>query len=93
MIYQNIKQLLADWRAEDSNDYFVRDVKGYKFIDTGGHGYLVLGSEDNGYSQALAIARSSNYSPIINTLVFLEEDCDATEFLNKGLTNYAEVTR
>lgn len=78
---------LSTERYEDASDYTTDMVKGYHFIDTAGHGYLVLGSDDNGYSDALAIARSSNYSYILNTLVYLEEDCDAPKFLSMGFTN------
>lgn len=84
------KTMLANYRGDNLDDYSVSDVKGYVFIDTGGHGYLCLGSADNGYSDALAIARKSNYSYLLDTLVFLEEDCDATEFLNTGITNRAD---
>lgn len=80
-----IFKILADYKGEDANDYTWDEVKGYKFIDTAGHGYLVIGSDENGYSNAYTIARNSNYSYILeNGLVYLEEDCDATAFL-KGL--------
>lgn len=81
--------ILARYRGDDVKDYTVEKVKGFTFIDTAGHGYLVLGSDDNGYSDAIEIARKSNYSYILDGgLVFLEEDCDATEFLKLGLENY-----
>jgi hypothetical protein len=74
--------ILANYRGEDINDYSTTKVNDYVKIDTGGHGYLCLGSTDNGYSEALRIARASNYSYILDGgLVYLEEDCDATEFL------------
>ncbi len=78
----SISTILANYKGEDVNDYFVEEYKGYKFIDTAGHGYLCIGSDENGYSEAINIARKSNYSFILDGgLVYLEEDCDATEFL------------
>lgn len=80
--------ILARYRGDNVNDYTTTKVRDFVFIDTSGHGYLCLGSDDNGYSDALEIARKSNYSYILDGgLVFLEEDCDATEFLKLGLEN------
>jgi len=80
--------ILADYRGDAVSYYTVRKIKGYTFIDTGGHGYLVLGSDDNGYSDAIAIARASNYSYILDGgLVYLEEDEDAEKFLKLGMNN------
>lgn len=85
-------KILADHRGEDVADYSTSKIKGYVFIDTAGHGYLCLGSADNGYSDALAIARASNYSFILDGgLVFLEEDCDMPAFLKLGLDNRSKV--
>lgn len=80
---QSVK-LLADYRGEDASECFTEKVgDDFLFISTPSHGYLCLGSDDNGYSEALAIARKSNYSYILDGgLVFLEEDCDAPEFLS-----------
>lgn len=80
--------ILATYKDEDPANYFVEKVRGFSFINTAGHGYLCLGSDDNGYSDALAIARKSNYSYVLDGgLVYLEEDCDAGEFLALGLNN------
>ena len=77
-----IKQVLADYKNEDINDYNIEVFKGYNFINTAGHGYLAIGSDENGYSKAYKIAKNSNYSYILDGgIVYLEEDCDATEFL------------
>ncbi len=82
------ERILASYRGDDITDYYLENVRGYTFINTAGHGYLVLGSADNGYSDALQIARSSGYSFILEGgLVYLEEDCDAPEFLKLGLEN------
>lgn len=83
---QTLKQL-AEERQEDHADYTIDRVRGYAFVDTCGHGYLAIASEDNGYSDALAIARRSNYSYLINGIALLEEDCDANEFLKLNLSN------
>lgn len=81
--------ILATYMDEDINAYFTTKIEGYVFIRTAGHGYLCLGSDDNGYSDAIEIARSSNYSYILDGgLVYLEEDCDAPLFL-KTMKVYA----
>lgn len=84
--------ILANWRGEKATDYYTKKIKGWVFIDTPGHGYLGLGSDDNGYSDALEIARSSgSYSPILDGgLVFLEEDCDMHKFL-EVMEGYGET--
>jgi hypothetical protein len=80
--------ILAKYKDENRNDYTTENVKGYTFINTAGHGYLCLCSTDNGYSDAIEIARKSNFSYILEGgLVYLEKDCDANEFLSKNLTN------
>lgn len=82
------KTILATYKEEDVNDYSTEDYKGYLFISTAGHGYLCVRSVDNGYSDALRIARNSNYSYILDGgLVFLEEDNDLAEFLVLGMDN------
>jgi hypothetical protein len=81
-----ILRALADYKGEDIADYTTEHFKGYLFINTAGHGYLAVGSDENGYSRAYAIARNSNYSYILDGgIVYLEEDCDAPEFL-KNMT-------
>lgn len=80
--------LLATYRGENPKDYHTFKIRGYTKVSTGGHGYLCLGSTDNGYSEALDIARASGYSFILDGgLVYLEEDCDATNFLKSNLNN------
>lgn len=78
-------KLIAELRGEDPSECFTErvGVDEHLFISTPSHGFLCLGSDDNGYSEAIAIARKSIYSHILDGgLVFLEEDCDASEFLN-----------
>jgi len=76
--------LLANYRDESALDCSAEQFKGYTFINTPSHGYLCIGSDENGYSDAIAIARLSNYSYILDGgLVYLEEDCDAPKFLKK----------
>ncbi len=85
-------RVLATYRGDNVADYTTSKIKGFVFITTPGHGYLCLGSDDNGYSDALAIARSSNYSYVLDGgLVFLEEDSDAPKFLKLGLDNRSTV--
>jgi len=77
---------LALWRGEDKEDMEITDIKGYAFISTPSHGYLVIDSQSIGYSDACNIERASNYSfKSFDGLVYLEEDIDATEFLKLGL--------
>jgi len=84
----SVQTILSNVRGDNASDYNISKIKGFTFIDTPSHGYLVLGSDDNGYSDALEIARRSNYSYILDGgLCYLEEDCDATEFLALGLDN------
>lgn len=74
--------ILANYKDEDASDYNTEQFKGYTFINTAGHGYLCIGSDENGYGDAIAIARASNYSYILDGgLVYLEEDVDAPKFL------------
>lgn len=78
-----IIKMLAEYKGENASDCSARTLKGYGFIDTAGHGYLVIDSQTNGYSEAIAIARSSNFSYILDGgIVALEEDIDAFQFLN-----------
>jgi hypothetical protein len=82
----SVISILADYRSEDAKDYTVDliPVNGdiYHFINTPGHGYLAIGSDENGYSDACEIARASNYSFILDGgIVYLEEDVDAPKLL------------
>lgn len=77
--------ILADYRGENANDFNTQRIGAdeHLFISTPSHGYLCLGSDDNGYSEALEIARNSNFSFVLEGgLVYLEEDVDAPKFLN-----------
>ena len=81
----NSVQKLAGYRGEDPLDCTTELIgeDQFLFIHTPSHGYLCLGSDDNGYSEAIEIARASNYSYILDGgLVYLEEDCDAPKFLS-----------
>lgn len=84
--------ILANYKGEDVRDYNTETFKGYMFINTAGHGYLCIGSDENGYSDAIEIARgSNNYSFVLDGgLVYLEEDSDAPKFLEK-MAKYEEI--
>ena len=58
----------------------VYEMDGYMFLSTGGHGYLVVPKEDKNYGLA---CRVYEYGYMGNLAVYLEEDCEAPEFLNK----------
>lgn len=51
----------------------------YNFIPTSGHGYLVVPKGDKYYSLAKKIA---GYGYSGKLAVYLEEDCEAPEFIN-----------
>lgn len=51
--------------------------RGYNFIFTAGHGYLVVPKQDPYYSVALGIAE---YGFKGQHAVYLEEDCEASKF-------------
>ena len=82
----SILTILANYKDEDVKDYTTEKISvngdNYTFINTAGHGYLAIGSDENGYSDACEIARASNYSFILDGgIVYLEEDCDAPKLL------------
>lgn len=79
-----VLKMLADYKGDNVENYTsFEHVSGYSVVDTSGHGYLVIDSQTNGYSEAISIARKSNFSYILDGgIVALEEDVDATEFLN-----------
>lgn len=54
--------------------------KGYPLITTAGHGYLVVPKGDKNYSKALQIV---SYGYKGELAIYLEEDCEAGEFLDK----------
>ena len=53
--------------------------EGYEVITTSGHGYLVVPKEDNNASLADKICE---YGFKGNLAYYLEEDCEAPDFLN-----------
>jgi len=56
-------------------------VKGYQFISTYGHGYLVVPRTSAHYAKAKKISKSYGYTGKL--AVYLEEDCQAGEFLKQ----------
>ena len=56
-----------------------QDFKGYDFIGTAGHGYLVIPKEDKNYPVAQKIV---NYGYKGDLAIYLEEDCEVGEFIN-----------
>ena len=53
-------------------------INDYDFITTAGHGYLVIPVEDKNYDKAIKIC---DYGYKGNHAIYLEEDCEAREFL------------
>lgn len=54
-------------------------INHHYFITTASHGYLIVDKDDANHTNALKSI--SEYSYIGNLAVYLEEDCDASEFL------------
>jgi hypothetical protein len=54
-------------------------TKGYYFISTAAHGYLVVPNDDSNFELARKIA---GYGYIGKWAVYLEQDCEAWEFLD-----------
>jgi tRNA uridine 5-carbamoylmethylation protein Kti12 len=57
----------------------IEHEKNYGFITTAGHGYLVVPCDDENYLKAWRIAKYG-YKGI--HAIYLEEDCEAGEFLS-----------
>lgn len=66
------------------NNVTYENYKDYTFIDDGAHAYCIVRPNDKNYGIAKACASScsTRYTLPDGTLL-LEEDCDATEFLNQ----------
>lgn len=73
------EQELQDLKSWDEVQ-FTEQVKGYNFITTAGHGYLVVPKNDPKYRIASNICK---YGFKGRKAVYLEEDCEASEFLQK----------
>lgn len=58
---------------------FSEELKGFQFITTAGHGYLVVPKENEHYPKAEKICK---YGFKGQYAVYLEEDCEALEFIN-----------
>lgn len=69
-------QTLKDWDMVQ----FTEQVAGYSFIATAGHGYLVVTKADPNYKLAEKIC---SYGFKGELAVYLEEDCEANDFLKK----------
>lgn len=74
--YEVELQQLKDW---DEVQY-TETLRGYDFIVTAGHGYLVVPKSDPKYRTASAIC---NYGFKGKLAVYLEEDVETSEFLQK----------
>lgn len=67
-------------RGDEDAKYTTEQHRGYPFIDTCGHGYLVVAKNDPNFSIAKKIC---SYGYKGKLAVYLEEDCEAPEFLRK----------
>lgn len=75
--YQKELQALKPWDEVQDVYKYEKDC-GYDYIMTAGHGYLVVPKGDKYYQKALSIAE---YGFKGKLAVYLEEDCEAGEFL------------
>lgn len=75
-IYESELQKLKSW---DQVQY-THEFKGYDFITTAGHGYLVVPKSDPNYRTAKSLV---NYGFSGSKAVYLEEDLEASQFLQK----------
>jgi putative N-acetylmannosamine-6-phosphate epimerase len=67
-------------RPDDEIQYTQSDKYGYDFIGTASHGYLVVPKNDPNFNIAKKIC---SYSYKGKLAIYLEEDCEAPEFLKK----------
>jgi len=77
--YQNELQALKPW---DEIQTITLDNNGYEFITTAGHGYLVVPKDNKNYNIAQKIAK---FGFVGNLAVYLEEDNELSQFINKTL--------
>lgn len=64
---------------------FTEELSGgaYEFIVTAGHGYLIVPKGDEYATLASSIKEASAYSYEGELAWYLEEDCDASQFLKR----------
>lgn len=81
------KQFIANERGEDINDMDIttEEISGrsFQFIMTPSHGFLIVPASSLYYNLAKKIQADGYGYNIPNVAVFLEEDCQATEFASK----------
>ena len=71
-------QALKSW--DEAQKVYDDIDHGFWVLMTAGHGYLIVPKDDENYSLACSIAQ---YGFKGKLAVYLEEDCEAGEFLNK----------
>ena len=71
---------LMKLRGDEDVQYSTEQHYGYPFIDTCGHGYLVVTKDDPNFNIAKKIVE---YGYKGKLAFYLEEDCEAPEFLKK----------
>ena len=72
-IYEVELQQLKNWDEVQ----FTKEYNGFDKIETAGHGYLVVPTGHANYATASKIAGFKG-----NKAVYLEEDCELTDFFN-----------
>jgi len=71
---------LQHLKSDDEVQMVEKTKEGYDFIYTAGHGYLCVPCNDRFYLVALSICQ---YGYIGQLAVYLEEDCEAPEFIRR----------
>ena len=80
--YQN--ELKKFRPLDDIQDYYTtKQDKGYYFIPTASHGFLVVPTSDKNYVKALEIKGKDSYGYQGSQAIYLEEDCQALDFLKQ----------
>ena len=77
--YQTELQTLRP-NDEIQNCYEHPSQKGYIFISTASHGFLVVPKDDKNYNIACKIQKKYGHKG--QSAIYLEEDCQAGEFLD-----------
>jgi len=79
--YEKELQELKTWDTVESTTILNEGtLKGYGFIYTCGHGYLIVPKTDKDYKLALSICSFGFKGQLA---CYLEEDCEISEFANR----------
>jgi len=77
--YEKELQALKDW--DEVQRTTKCEFSGYDFITTAGHGYLIV-PRNNSRGMEIVNQMNVSYGFKGELAIYLEEDCEATEFIN-----------